>query len=713
MPHLRDMLAISDVRGRDLGFFIGTDVGGTFTDLWVSASDGDTRVFKTPTTQDVLGGVIDAMRIAAASYRLTLHRFCERIERFGHGTTVGLNALLTGTAAKTAVLTTRGFGDTLEIGRLRRQTSGLNETEYTDAYLRDRFSPLVPRSLVVEIDERIDVSGAVITPLDEQQARSELRKLGSQGVESIAVCTLWSTHNPVHEKRLRDLAREELPEAFISCSHEISPAVGEYARMSTTAANAALGPLAGRYLARLESTLREAGMRVPVLMMTCAGGVLPTAVLTDRPAFALFSGPAGGVMGSLAIGAQIGIENILTTDIGGTSFDVGVVVGGKPIMRSQIALAGADIRVHSIDVDSIGAGGGSIALVQFGELRVGPGSAGANPGPACYGRGGLLPTATDADLLLGVLDPDNFLGGRMKLDVDAARRAVHDHVAKPLGMSVTEAAWGIREVLDSRMADLLRRMSIERGYDPRDFELFANGGAGPSHAWVLSAELGLDGFIVPAAATAVSAFGTGNSDLGFTTESPAFVRVRPGSVPAAEQLAAVSASIQSTVADVRRNLDLAAATGATRIERLISMRFRGQTHHLDIPLERDDFDIDSFHGVVARFEKDYETLFGRGAAFSKAGYEIVSVRAVGTGALPPPAQATKGEPLAFAKMRQVVFRDPKSPVDTAIYLTTFPADGASVAGPAIIEFPGQSVVVPPGARATADGRGNLHVRKQA
>jgi N-methylhydantoinase A len=280
-------------------------------------------------------------------------------------------------------------------------------------------------------------------------------------------------------------------------------------------------------------------------------------------------------------------------------------------------------------------------------------------------------------------------------------------------MSLVEAAWGIREVLDSRMADLLRRMTIERGYDPRDFALFANGGAGPSHAWVLSEELGLDGFIVPAAATAVSAFGTGNSDLGFTTETPAYARVRPGAVPTAEQLGKISAGMADTVAEVRRNLELAAATGNTRIERMVSIRFRGQTHHLDIPLRSDVFDLAAFNSVAAQFEKSYETLFGRGAAFSKAGYEILSVRAVGTGALPPLAQATKGEPLAFSKTRKVVFRDPQAPVDTAIYLTTFPAEGASVNGPAVIEFPGQSVVVPPGSRATADGFGNLHVRRVA
>ena len=692
-----------------MGFFVGTDVGGTFTDLWVAASDGPTRVFKSPTTSDVLGGVVDAMQMAAASYGLTFNRFCAQVERFGHGTTISLNALLTGSAARTAVLTTRGFGDTLEIARMRRQTAGLSESEYTDAYLRNQFGPLVPRNLVLEIDERIDANGAVITPLDEQQARGALGRLKELHVEAVAICMLWSTQNPVHEKRLRELAREVLPEAFVSVSHEISPAVGEYGRMCTTAANAALGPLAGSYLSHLEAMLKDAGMKVPVLMMTCAGGVLPTEALNDRPVFGLNSGPAAGVMGSQAIGEQMGLENILAADIGGTSFDVGVVAGGKPIMRSEIVVAGADIRVHSIDVDSIGAGGGSIAQVQFGELRVGPRSAGANPGPACYGRGGIEPTATDADLVLGVLDPENFIGGRMKLDMEAARRAIQDRVAKPLGMDLMESAWAIREVLDNRMADLLRRQTIERGYDPRDFALFANGGAGPSHAWVLSRELGLDSFIVPAAATAVSAFGTGNSDLGFTAEFPVYVRVRPGGAPSAEQLSHIAAAIRSTVAEVRENLSRAGARTNVRVERLVAMRFRGQTHSLDIVVERDAFDLEEFRKTTARFEERYNVLFGHGAAFSRAGYEILALRAVGKGALPPPALAAEGEPLAFVKTRKVVFDDPKAPVETAIYLTSYPAPGATVEGPCIIEFPGQSVVVPPRSKATADQYGNLHV----
>jgi N-methylhydantoinase A len=694
-----------------MAYFVGTDVGGTFTDLWVAERGGETRVIKTPTTKDVLGGVLDALRIAAQTFGLTFEQFCAGIERFGHGTTVGLNALLTGNAAKTAVLTTRGFADTLEIGRLKRQSSGLNELEVTDAFLRNRFPPLVPRRLIIEIDERIDANGRTIKPLDEDQARAAIRGLHGLDIAALAICTLFATVNPIHERRLREIAREELPDAFISVSHEISPNVGEYARMSTTAANAALGPLAGRYLSKLEGILHDAGMAVPVLIMTCTGGVLPTSVLNDRPAFALFSGPAAGVMGSCIIGQQIGLRNILTTDIGGTSFDVGVIADGRPIMRSEIAVGGADIRVHSIDVDSIGAGGGSIATVSpTGELTVGPRSAGSTPGPACYGRGGTDPTATDADLVLGVLDPDNFLGGRMKLDVEAARCAIDDRVAKVLGIGVMEAAWGIRKILDAKMADLLRRMTLERGYDPRDFRLFANGGAGPSHAWVLSAELGLPGFVVPVTATAQSALGTGTSDLGFTTERAVYVRVQAGRDPTVDELRRIHTGLDAALAEVHASLALASATGAVRIERFVAIRFRGQTHHLDVALEGDAFGPEQFRQATAAFERQYETLFGHGASYSGAGHEILAVRVIGTGALPPPQTACAGDPLERIATREVVFDDPSAPVETAIYRTSRPREGSEADGPCIIEFPGQSVVVPPGARACADRFGHLHVR---
>ncbi len=690
-------------------FFVGTDVGGTFTDLWVADGRGETRVFKSPTTADVMGGVIDVVRLAAEAYGLSFEQFCKQIVRFGHGTTVSLNALLTGRAAKAGIVTTHGFGDTLEIGRMRRQTSGLSETEVTDYFLHNRYLPIVPRDLIVEVIERIDANGTVIAPLDEAQARGELRALKAKGVEALAICTLWSTANPVHERRLAALAAEELPGAFTTLSHEISSVVGEYGRMSTAAANAALGPIAGRYLARLEAALRDAGMRVPILIMTNAGGVLPTAALNDRPAFALFSGPAAGVIGSLAMGERLGLKNLLTIDIGGTSFDVGVVVDGRPLMRREISVAGADIRVPSIDVASIGAGGGSIAAVRFGNLTVGPQSAGANPGPACYDRGGTEPTATDADLVLGVLDPEHFIGGRMQLEVEAARRAIYDKVAKPLGMSVLEAAWGIREVLDSRMADLLRRATIERGHDPREFTLFANGGAGPSHAWALVRELGLDGFIVPAAATAQSAFGCANSSLGLTKERPVYLRVTSDARPSAAALEGVDRTLIALEADARQGLEDAGVRGKIAVERALAIRYRGQTNALDIAIAAGGFNGKAFDAAVRRFERYYESLFGRGATFSRAGFEILSVRIIAQGSLPPPASKTKGDKLCTTASRRVLFDYHDGAVETAIYRVTFPALGSKVKGPAIIEFPGQSVVVPPRGTARADEFGNLHV----
>jgi N-methylhydantoinase A len=692
-----------------MALFVGTDVGGTFTDLWVSDERGEIRVFKSPTTADVKTGVIDVLNIAAAERGISFEAFCGDIVRFGHGTTVGLNALLTGRAARTAVLTTKGFGDTLEIGRMRRQTSGQSDAELTDFTRRNRNPPIVPRQLVFEIDERIDSSGAIVKALDEAQVRAALGGLNAASVEAVAICLLWSTANPVHERTLRDVVTDLVPKAFVCLSHELSPLVGEYGRMSTTAANAALGPIAGRYLEALEGILRTAGMRVPLLMMTNAGGVLPVASIGDRPVFTLFSGPAAGVVGSAVMARKLGLENILTSDIGGTSFDVGIIARGKPILRREVSVGGADIRVPSIDVESIGAGGGSIASVRFGQLTVGPMSAGANPGPVCYGRGGVEPTVTDADLLLGVLDADNFLGGRMRLDAESAARAMREKVAQPLGIGTLEAAWGVREVIDSKMADLLRRMTIQRGYDPREFTLFANGGAGPSHAWAFARDLGLRGFIVPAAATAQSAYGCGNADLGVTKECAVYLRAGPGTEPGTRAVVAIDTTVRILENEAKAELVRAGAQGEIQVERLLAVRFRGQSNVIDVVLDAARFDAGAFATLTKKFEGIYEVLFGRGASYGGAGHEIVSARAIARGVVQPPAARAQGKALESAGTRRVVFDDPAASIETAIYKTRYPAPDVKVEGPAIIEFPGQSVVVPPRGSAVADKFGNLHV----
>jgi N-methylhydantoinase A len=684
-------------------------VGGTFTDLWVRASDGRVRIVKVPTTPDVIGGLLAALDRAAEAFGLGVDDFCRHIDRFGHGTTIGLNALLTGGAARTAVLTTEGFADTMEIGRMRRQVLGLSEHEVSDYHRRGRWPPIVPRSRVREVRERVDSSGRVVIPIDEARAREAIGDMLAAGVEAVAVCTLWSIREPAHERRLRELIRAVAPEIFVSVSHEVSPTVGEYARMTTTAVNAALGPVMGGYLGRLRAELRCRSLPVEVLIMTSAGGVAPASALAELPVVALVSGPAGAVMGCLALGRAAGRENVLTMDVGGTSFDVGVIVGGRPLMRSELVLDGLEVHVPSVDVSSIGAGGGSIASVQGGVLRVGPESAGSTPGPACYGRGGTRPTATDADLLLGLLGADTFLGGRMRLDRRAAEAAVHEHAAGPLGIGLHQAAWGIREVLDSRMADLLRRVTVERGHDPRDFLLVACGGSGPSHAWSLCRELGIASFVVPPTASAQSAFGTGTSDYRRTVEVPTYLRVPPGARPTRDQVAALAGSLAVAERVVRERLrrDLPGVRAA--VELSCAIRYRGQAHHLDVDLPGPGMDAATFDRLLEEFERDYERLFGRGAAFREAGFEVLSVRGLGVGRGELAGAWAGTDRFHRTGTREVYFDSPARPYPTAVYRVESPAPGQRLKGPCLVEFPGHTVAVPPRGSARTDEQGNLHV----
>jgi N-methylhydantoinase A len=695
----------------EMKFHVGSDVGGTFTDIWVQASSGQTRVFKAPTSQDTISGIVEALEMAAVSYAMGFSEFLSRVERFCHGSTVGLNALLTGNAARTIIVTTDGFRDTLEIGRMRRQFAGLSELEVTDAYLRGRWPALIDRNSVIEVTERIDYKGTVIQALDIERARKQIRSAAKGLPESVAICTLWSTTNPDHEKRLKDIVREEMPEAYVCASHEVSPVVGEHIRMSTTAVNAALGPVLSRYLEGLDKMINASGLNSPLLVMTGAGGVVSGDFAAQLPASVLFSGPTAGVVGCLGLANKLGRENALTIDVGGTSFDVGLIVKSRPLMRSETRVVGVEIELPSVDVSSIGAGGGSIARTRFGNLTVGPQSAGANPGPACYGRGGIEPTATDADLILGTLDPNYFLGGRMRLDHDAAARAIEDHIAKPLRLSLLEAAWGIRKVFESRMADLLRRVTIERGYDPRDFTLFACGGSGPSHAWSLCKEIGAREFIVPAMATAQSAFGTGTCDLRHTSQYPLSIRIPAEIKMTSEQLLELGDGFDKVKKEVSHALSQDQIPyKAINVERSLGLRYLGQTHQLDVDYPDSEITEASFSECLDRFEGLYESLFGKGSGFRQAGFEVSYVRALGTGILEAPSNPSMGEPLKHVGSRKVFFDNPKQPLDTDIYTVEYPAKDEAVEGPSVIEFPGHTLLVPPGGRAESDELANFKVR---
>ncbi|HVB50291.1 MAG TPA: hydantoinase B/oxoprolinase family protein [Acidimicrobiales bacterium] len=690
-------------------FRVGTDVGGTFTDLWVLADNGRQAVLKSSSTPDIIRGVVRTVELAAEHFDLSVEDFCSSVERFGHGTTAGLNALLTGSLPRTATVMTAGFGDTLEIGRLKRQIAGLSDVEIRDYTNRGRRAPLVPRTLVFEVRERIDRNGTVVVPLSEQDALDVVERVAAAGVEAVAVSTLWSVANPVHEQELGRLLRLRLPEASITLSHEVAPVVGEYGRASTAVVDATLGPVLTRYLEHLQEALGQLGLKVPVLVMTSEGGVITAKAAAARPVSVLMSGPAAGVIGCQRLAAQLGCEYALAVDVGGTSFDVGTIVKGHPIVRTEFSLAGSEIQRPAIDVSTIGAGGGSIASLRNGALRVGPESAGAHPGPACYGRGGNEPTGTDADLILGVFSEDGFSSGAMKLDVAAARQVITREIAEPLRIDVIEAAWGIRRVLDSKMADLLRSVTVEKGLDPRDFVLFAGGGQGPSHAWALCQELGISSFVVSPFAAAQSAIGIGTSDAKTTVQRPHYVRLAPNRPPSAEVVLALGNEASSLARDALSLARSDIAEGSSSVRTTAAIRYRGQAHHLDVMIEEDLSSVSALERTITSFETQYESLYGAGSAFREAGIEILSLRATATIALPGSAVPSLDGALIPVGERSVIFDDPRAPQLCPVYRTSFPGPDLLVLGPCLVEFPGQTLVVPPGAEARTDQWGNFVV----
>jgi N-methylhydantoinase B len=500
-----------------------------------------------------------------------------------------------------------------------------------------------------------------------------------------------------------------MPEAFITLSHEVAPVVGEYGRVSTAVVDAALGPVLTSYLTRLQEVLAQHGLRVPVLVMTSEGGVITAKAAAARPVSVLMSGPAAGVIGCQRLAVQLGCDHALAVDVGGTSFDVGTIIDGYPLVRTEFTLAGIEIQRPAVDVSTIGAGGGSIASLRNGALTVGPQSAGANPGPACYGRGGDQPTGTDADLLLGVFSEDGFSSGAMKLDAQAARQAIAREIAEPLHIDVVEAAWGIRKVLDNKMADLLRSVTIEKGHDPRDFVLFAGGGQGPSHAWSLCQELGITRFVVSPAAAAQSAFGIGMSDSKTTVQRPHYVRIPPNRAPSSETVRALGDEASSLASDALTLARSDIAEGTSSVRTTAAIRYRGQAHHLDVMIDEELSSAAALEKTIKSFESQYESLYGAGSAFREAGIELLGLRATATIALPGSTQPSPSGELISVGTRSVIFDNPAAPLICPVYRTSFPKQDLVVQGPCLVEFPGQTLVVPPGGEARTDQWGNFVV----
>jgi len=675
---------------------IGVDIGGTFTDIVALDGEGRVALAKVPSTpKDLLDGIGAAVGKVLALAGAPPGD----VERFIHGTTVATNAVLEKKGAVTAILTTEGFEDVLEMGRQKR--SRMYDLEMDP----ETPSFLAPGRRRVGIRERLDARGATLVPLDEGQVRAAVQTLRSQGVQAIAVCYLFSFVNPAHERRTRELCAEIAPEISVSLSSEVDPTFREYERLCVTAFDAYLGPVVKRYLAGLADTLRGLGIRAVPLIMRSRGGIVSAALAARQPVTLFLSGPAGGVIGAGCAAERSGVRDFVSLDMGGTSNDVAVVRSGAPLLASEGSIGPYPVRTPMVDVNTIGAGGGSIAWIDAaGGLRVGPRSAGAEPGPACYGRGGDAATVTDASVVLGYLNPERFAGGALTLDVGAAERAV-GAIGRRLGVDTITAAAGIHRVINARMADQIRLVTIKRGYDPRQFSLVVLGGAGPVHGAALAAEMGMAEVLVPEAPGVLAAFGL----LAAAIEHH-HARTLQAQTDVAD-LAAVNRCLAELDAAGRARMrEEGVAAGDVHVAYTADMRYVGQAYELEVPIAA-PVAAERVPDVVAAFHAVHERVYGY--ARTQQTVEFVNFRAVHTYRLPrpvvrPSAQAHGRLDDARVGERRAYF---DGFVSAAIYERARLPLGARLAGPAIVEQMDTTTVIPPGVTAVVDDAGNLRLRR--
>jgi N-methylhydantoinase A len=692
---------------------LGIDVGGTFTDgILINEETGETRIAKVPSTpKDPSVGFLEVVKRILREAGIKTGD----VGYLVHGTTVGTNAIIEGKLAPTGFITTEGFRDMLEIQRQIRPSL------YDLLFEKPR--PLVPRYLCFGIPERLDATGNVLKPLDEQAVVAAAEQLKKERVEAIAVCYLHSFMNPAHEKRTREIVREVFPEAVVSISSEVAPEFREYFRASTTVINAGVRPIIERYLTNIENRLHDAGLVGELLIMQSSGGVLTFEAARAKPVFTVESGPAAGVIVSSYLGQVLGFDNIMSFDMGGTTAKTGLVQHGMPSITKEYEVgtaaraergakaAGYPIRTPVIDLVEIGAGGGSVAWVDpGGVLRVGPHSAGADPGPVCYGQGGSEPTITDANLVLRRLDPDHFLGGEMRLDEEAAYRAIKEKCADPLGMDVVEVALGIVEIANTAMVNALRRISVQRGHDPRDFVLVAFGGAGPMHANRLATELEIPTVLIPMSPGTTSAMGLLVTDLKHDYSTTLIQRVDKLDVEMVNRI------YREMEKQGKKSLFQEGREHATiRFERQVDMRYVGQSFELVISLGDGKVE-DALKRMVQDFHAEHERTYGFAAPDEPVEFVTLRLTAVGTITKPKLRELPEREGdvnAARRAVRQVYFAEAGGFVDCPSYDRYQLAAGALIEGPAIVEEMDSTTVIHPGFHAEVDRYGNLLVRTKS
>ena len=694
-------------------YLVGVDIGGTFTDCVVLDAKGRITATKSPSTPaNFAEGMLAALGVAAERLGLSFEEFCARIRVLTHGTTVGTNALIQRKGAKVGLITTKGHEDVIHIMRGSRGVTSRDLRKVVHFPESQKPVPIVPKRLIEGVSERVDCFGEVVVPLNEEQAEAAVKRLIEQGVEAIAVCFLWSFQNPAHEQRVREIVRRLAPKLFVSCSVDIAPKWGEYERTTATVLNAYIGPVMARYLENLAGRLKSAGYRHPLQVAQCSGGSVSVAKAIDSPLLTLDSGPVSGVTGSLYLGKLMGLEDIITTDMGGTSFDVGIVHGGRPQYSFISNVAQYEYFLPKVDIQAIGSGGGSLARVAAATktLQVGPDSAGADPGPVCYGKGGTTPTVTDADVVLGYIDPENFLGGRIRLDRAKAVAAVQ-RVADTLGLPLAETAAGIARVAEFKMADLIRKMTVEKGFDPRDFTLFAFGGAGPVHASVFGAELGVKKVIVPQKEIASTwcAFGAASADMLHVYEQ-ADIQVSPFDPER------VNRGLDALERRAHAQMDRDGIPGARRrLAFSIDMRHKGQINEVEVLLPEARVKPGRIEALRARFVGRYEQLYGHGSSYRGARLEIVTLRLRASAPTPRPQLrraaklSTRIAAGAARGRREIWWPDMKRAVRTPIYDGARLAPGNRIAGPTVVETTDTTIVVHPGRTLRVDAFGNFEI----
>jgi N-methylhydantoinase A len=671
-------------------YVIGIDTGGTFTDLICVDEKGESIIVKTPSTpEDPSVAILPGLQSVAAKTGNDLKGFLGDVTRICHGTTVTTNTVLTWSGAKVGLLCTQGFRDTLGI------RFGIRETPYD--YTIPAPKPLSPRYLRVPVEERIKWNGEIVTPLNEADVKKACKYFKKQGVDAVVVSFIWSFKNPTHERRAVEICKEELPGVYVCGSCEVQPEIREYWRMSTATLNAYVGPNLSKYLQNLVQTLNESGFKGQLLITQSNAGVIFPEIAIEQAVRTILSGPACSPAAAAYLANPINLKDLITIDMGGTSFDVCLIKDGQPCTALETAVAGVyHLKLPLIDVHTIGAGGGSIAwLDPMNVLHVGPQSAGAFPGPACYGKGGTEPTSTDVDLLLGYLNPEYFLGGEMTVDVDLAHKAVKEKIADPLGIDVIDAAKAVRKIIDHSMSDAISQVSVERGEDPRKYTLVAAGGAGPVHVASLANPLDIKQVLISRSSSIFCALGSIIADLRHDLVNS--VVSKTDQVNAGD----LNGAFEAMQSEGDKYLDREGIASIDRYYRKsIDMRYKGQFHEVELPISEAELSDEGINYIVEDFHKKHEELY---AYRDVVETEMINLRLAAYGKVVTPTRKTMADKSTdvsgYVKgQRDVFFEEKFGFVPTTIYDGDRMIAGNLVDGPAVIEQRTTTVIVPPNAR---------------